>query len=267
MLSMLMLSAAVACGGNWRLAPPPDTGLPSTRERRPPADDRSARGHRHVHLPGEVRGQRLYPVFARAVTLTVYRDGVWLVDSVHQDAMIERLAALQPTLVSALFAFAPDERPTVRHRDLFVRVREAVRARVPEARFDLALDAMAYSSGPQVVDHMRELTDAFEPDLWFFERWDEADRENYAVVVSAIGQAHANGQAIGGATASGEIASDSDYGVVRSDGDARALLRQLRILTSIHPLPYLVRLPGEPPMGLPPLPPAVRAFVLTRITP
>jgi hypothetical protein len=263
----LLFTLCVGCNGTWKLAPPPDTGAPPGRTRRAAADEGSTRGHRHVHLPGEVRGQRLYPVFARAVALTVYRNGRWLVDSSAEQTVVERLAARQPTLVSSLFAFTPDEMPTARHRTFFARVREAVRARVPEARFDLELDAMAYTSGPQVVDHMRLLTEALEPDLWRFARWGEADRENFAVVASATGQAHANGQAIGGDVAGREIATDSDFGVVANSADGRALQRQLRGLTAYHALPYLIDTPEEVAASVGPLSPDVRAFVLTRLTP
>lgn len=263
----LLFTLCVGCNGTWKLAPPPDTGAPTGRMRRPAADERSTRGHRHVHLPGEVRGQRLYPVFSRAVSLTVYRNGRWLVDSSAEQTVVERLAALQPTLVSSLFAFAPDEVPTARHRAFLTRVRDAVRARVPDARFDLELDAMAYASGPQVVDHMRLLSEALEPDLWRFARWGEADRENFAVVASATGQAHANGQAIGGDVAGREIATDSDFGVVANSADGRALQRQLRGLTTNHALPYLIEAAKSAATTTGPMPPDVRAFVLTRLTP
>lgn len=263
----LGLAASVGCNGTWKLAPPPDTGTPLGRPRRPDADDGATRGHRHVHLPGEVRGQRLYPVFARAVALTVYRNGRWLVDSSAEQAVVERLAALQPSLVSSLFAFAPDELPTARHRTFLARVRAAVRARVPDARFDLELDAMTYASGPQVVDHMRLLTEALEPDLWLFTRWGQADRDNFAVVASATGQAHANGQAIGGTVSEREIATDSDFGVVGHTADARALLRQLRGLTAYHALPYLIDTPDSAAAPVATIPQDVRAFVLTRLTP
>lgn len=263
----MLLTLGAACHGTWKLAPPPDTGTPIGRARRPNADDGSTRVHRHVHLPGEVRGQRLYPVFARAVALTVYRQGRWLVDSSAEQSVVEQLAALEPTLVSSLFAFDPDEVPTARHRAFFTRLREAVRTRVPDARFDLELDAMAYASGPQVVDHMRLLTDALEPDLWMFTRWGEADREHYAVVASATGQAHANGQAIGGTVLGREIATDSDFGVIRHTADARALVRQLRGLTAYHALPYLIDSPDSAAASVTPILPDVRAFVLTRLTP
>jgi hypothetical protein len=261
------LAAGLGCNGTWKLAPPPDTGTPIGRPRRPGTDDGATRGHRHVHLPGEVRGQRLYPVFARAVALTVYRHGQWLIDPRDEQAVVEQLVALQPTLVSSLFVFTPDDVPTARHQAFMARVRDALRSRKPDARFDLELDAMAYASGPQVVDHMRLLTEALEPDLWRFTRWGEADRENFAVVASATGQAHANGQAIGGEVAGREIATDSDFGVVYSNAEGRTLLRQLRGLTAYHALPYLIETAESASVPVGPMPPDVRAFVLTRLTP
>lgn len=202
--------------------------------------DRGARGHRHVHLPGEARGVRLYPVFARAMSATVYADRRWLIPPAAIDSFAAHLAALRPTLVSGLFLLGADELPTVEHRRAFDRIRDRVRAVVPDARFDVVLDAIDYSQGVDVVQHMRALDDAFLPDLWMFEHWDVADDERYAVVVSAIGQAHANGQAIGGVTRSTEIPEDSDYGVVEERG-ARPLEQRLTRLSLYHAIPYLVR--------------------------
>jgi hypothetical protein len=233
-------AVAGACNGRWSMAMPPDTGVPAPRTA-------AARGaHRHVHVPGEVRGERLGPVFARSVASTVYRDGQWLFDSVTTDSVITALVALAPTHVSSLFRFAAGERPTPRHLAVWQRARERVARAQPDVRFDVALDALAYSSGPEVVAHLRLLDDLLAPDLWYFVAWDDAERQAFDVVASATSQVHANGQPIGGLTRGNEIATDSDFGVLTARGDARAIARQLSALRQYHDLPYLVlRTPGS----------------------
>jgi hypothetical protein len=206
-------------------------------------------------------------VFARAIAVTIYERGQWLVDSTRQHALADTLARLAPTMVSSLFVFAPDEVPSARHRAVYALIKDKVRAAVPNARFDVRLDAMAYASAPQVVDHMRELTDALEPDLWLFNQWDVADREHFAIVASATMQAHANGQAIGGTTESEEIATDSDFGVLTFNGSLSALQRQLRRLSVNHALPYLISVKETDAAPSVVWPPAVRAFMLSQRTP
>ena len=222
------------------MAMPPDTGVPAPRTA-------AARGaHRHVHVPGEVRGERLGPVFARSVASTVYRDGQWLFDSATTDSVTTALVALAPTHVSSLFRFAAGERPTPRHLAVWQRARERVARAQPDVRFDVALDALAYGSGPEVVAHLRLLDDLLSPDLWYFVAWDDAERQAFDVVASATSQVHANGQPIGGLTRGNEIATDSDFGVLTARGDARAIARQLSALRQYHDLPYLVlRTPGS----------------------
>ena len=268
MIGLWLTGAGITgCHGTWRLAPPADTGTPTQREREPASSGSGGRTHRHVHLPGVVRGAALYPVFSRAVAITVYREGQWLVDSTQERLLADSLAQLAPTLVSSFFVFAPDEVPSARHRALYAYLKERLRRRVPDARFDVRLDAMGYGSGPQVVDHLRQLSDALEPDLWIFENWEVADRAHFAIVASATAQAHANGQAIGGTTDADEMAMDSDFGVVTWRGSVAALQRQLRRLSTNHALPYLIAVNETDP--LPPLvwPPIIRAFVLTQLTP
>lgn len=263
----LGIFGATGCNGTWRLAPPLDTGTPTPRRREQAETPTGARGHRHVHLPGVVRGSMLYPVFARAVSVTIYRDGRWLVDSAQERLLADSLAQLAPTLVSSLFVFSPDEVPSPRHRAALDHIRRRVRSRVPEARFDVRLDAMAYSDGPQVVDQMQRISDVLEPDLWLFTNWDVADREHFAIVASATAQAHANGQAIGGTTTGDETAMDSDYGVVAWNGSVATLQRQLRRLSANHALPYLITVRATEPLLPLVWPPAIKAFVLTQFTP
>ncbi|WP_353266024.1 hypothetical protein [Gemmatimonas sp.] len=267
MLRWLGMLSIIGCNGTWRLAPPLDTGTPPPKRREVASARNGDRPHRHVHLPGVVRGAALYPVFAQAVAVTIYRDGRWLVDSGQVHQLADSLARMAPTLVSSLFVFAPDELPTPRHRAVYALIKERVRSRVQDARFDLRLDAMRYASGPEVIDHMRRLAEVLEPDLWFFTNWEVADREHFAVVASATAQAHANGQAIGGTTRGEEMAMDSDFGAVSWDGSVSTLQRQLRRLSANHALPYLITV--EESDVLPPLawPPAIRAFVLQQLTP
>lgn len=227
------LSCLTACNGTWKLAPPPDTGAPVRTTR-------SSGQHRHVHVPGEVRGQRLEPVFARSIALTLYRDRQWLVDSATIDSLVPALASLAPTHVFGLFRFSAGEQPTARHRAVWSAVRSALTAARADVRLDVALDATLYTSGPDVVAHLRMLADLLEPDLWYFAFWDIAEREAFDVVASAIAQAHANGQAIGGLVSGNEIASDSDFGVLAANVDGDKLRRQLRGLLRYHDLPYLV---------------------------
>ena len=214
---------------------------PSARATRgkPAAVGTASRSHNHVHLPGEVQGARLYPVFVRAIRVPLYANERWVVPPSAADSIGRALASLRPTLVSGLFVFAPEELPTVEHRQALESIRQLVRAEVPEARFDIGLDAMAYDNGNAVVQHMRELDESLEPDLWTFDRWDRADRERFAVVVSAVGHAHANGRAIGGFTTSREVPQDSDFGIIR-EGEQGALQRRLSMLSALHPIPYLV---------------------------
>ncbi len=226
---------------------------------RPVPQGANTRRHQHVHLPGEVRGARLAPVFARVVRVQMYDDGRWVVAPSAADSIGRVLATLRPTLVTGLLRFAPGEAPTPEHRRVLDIVRRLVRATEPAARFDLVLDAAAYPDGNEVVSHMRTLDDALLPDLWHFTRWDLADREHYAVVVSAIGQAHANGQAIGGVTASTEIPEDSDYGVLLQ-GAGTSLQRRLAAMSTLHPVPYLVIRADT--LAMPPIGGRVRAFSL-----
>ncbi|WP_373058716.1 hypothetical protein [Gemmatimonas sp.] len=257
----MLLLLIVACGGTTRGAPLESAGArPASARATGSAAPVRGRAHAHVHLPGEVRGVRLYPVFARAIIAPMYLDGRWLVPPDSATSVGAFLASLSPTLVSGLFSFAPEEAPTETHRRVLNTVRQAVRERVPDARFDVYLDALAYPSGPSVVEHMRTITEQLEPDLWLFTRWDRADRENFAVVASASNQAHANGQAIGGTTESLEIPTDSDFGVVLGNVLPRELTRQLTALTAIHALPYLVTV-GESGSGmLSALPSGIHAF-------
>ena len=234
------LALAAGCNGRWSMAMPPDTGVPAPRAT-------AARGaHRHVHVPGEVRGERLGPVFGRSVVSTVYRDGQWLHDSAATDSVIMALVMLAPTHVSSLFRFAAGERPTPRHLTVWQRARELVARAQPDVRFDVALDALSYGSGPEVVAHLRLLDELLAPDLWYFVNWDDAERQAFDVVASATAQAHANGQPIGGLTRENEIATDSDFGVLTARGQARDIRRQLAALRQYHDLPYLVlRTPGS----------------------
>lgn len=238
MAGLLLLCGVTACGatacnGTWKLAPPPDTGAPMRT-------GRVSGAHRHVHVPGEVRGQRLEPVFARSIALTLYRDRRWLVDSTTIDSLVPVVAALAPTHVFSLFRFAAGEQPTPRHVAVWQRIRTALVAARADVRLDIALDATLYTSGPDVVAHQRALAERFEPDLWFFNYWDIAEREAFDVVASATAQAHANGQAIGGLVSGNEIASDSDFGVLGASIDGDRLRKQLRALQRFHDLPYLV---------------------------
>jgi hypothetical protein len=172
--------------------------------------------------------------------MSIYAGGQWIVPPSSADSVGQTLAALRPTLVTGLFAFAPGELPSAEHRRVFETIRQQVRAAEPSARFDLTLSADAYLDGIAVVRHMRVLDEALVPDLWLFDGWDVADRENFAVVVSAIGQAHANGQAIGGITTSAEVPEDSDFGML-DQVDRPALQRRLAAISRFHPVPLLVR--------------------------
>lgn len=235
----LLVVVLTSCAGRWHLAPPPDTGVPTVRK--PPRA-----GHAHVHVPGEVRGERLAPVFARSVSVTLYRQGRWIADSASVDSVLVALETLAPTHVSSLFRFTPGELPTERHVHVWRQARARLARVRPDVRFDIALDALAYTSGPDVVAHLRALDEHLAPDLWTFVGWDEADRVAYDVVASATAQAHANGQAIGGVTASAEIGSDSDFGVLMPSVDARVTRQRLQRLRRFHDLPYLVlRVPGS----------------------
>jgi hypothetical protein len=266
----VVLLLVLACRGTPRVAP---TLLPASQTASQTASTIATtiaapvpgRSRAHIHRPGVVRGVELYPVFARAIIAPMYLDGLWLVAPDSAASVGAFLASLSPTLVSGLFSFAPEEVPTETHRRVLNTIRDAVREGVPLARFDVYLDALTYPSGPSVVQHMRVISERLTPDVWMFTRWDQADRQNFAVVASAANHAHTNGQSIGGTTESGDIPSDSDFGVLLGNVSPRQLTNQLTALTAIHPLPYLVAV-GETGNGvLPALPSGIQAFPLWRI--
>jgi hypothetical protein len=122
----------------------------------------------------------------------------WTVPGQSSRTVGRYLASLEPTWITGLFRLEEGERPTPHQVDAWDRIHRVVRAKAPDAQFDVELNAQDYQTPREVRKTMRDVRSRLGNDGWFFDFWSPTYRQRPKVVEAAIDEAHDNEEFVGG---------------------------------------------------------------------
>ncbi len=108
------------------------------------------------------------------------------------------VASLEPTWVTGALRYARNQFPTRKEARTWDEIRRIVRARSPQAQFDVVLNAEQFRTPAAIRLAMRRLRAKLRPDGWFVDFLTSAYRKHPRMVRVAVNSAHANGEWIGG---------------------------------------------------------------------
>lgn len=108
------------------------------------------------------------------------------------------LASLQPTWVSGMIRYAKGQHPKRDEVHAWREITRIVRIGNPTAGFDVTLNAKQYRDGDEILRMMRRIRTKLNPDGWFFDFYSRAYQKRPRMIRSAIANAHAHGEWIGG---------------------------------------------------------------------
>ncbi len=178
----------------------------------------------------------------RIVAVRFFQDGLPTIAGENARSAGDAIASLRPTWVSSLIRFSSTANVGADEISAWNTIREIVRKQVPDAQFDLELNALEYKTADDVISMMRELRGKFDNEGWFFDFYTPAYAKNPAVVKAAISEAHENGEWIGGnafgLSKDPKVPPGSDFIAVQDFGfeidlaAVRALARQ--VPTAFH---------------------------------
>lgn len=195
------------------------------------------------------------PDMTRVAWARVYLDGKPTLPNQTAKSVGDTLARLEPSWVTGLIRLEPGEKPPKSEIAAYKKIRDAVRAKAPDAEFDIELNALEYKSAEELQDQMRELREAFDNDGWFFDFFTPAYRKRPEVVDAAVTEAHDNGEWIGGNTfgwnedpSNPVVPKDADFLAV-ADADFKLNLDAVKTLAETIPVLFHLRnnpdLPGS----------------------
>jgi hypothetical protein len=140
------------------------------------------------------------PDMTRIAYARAYQNGKFTIPKETAADIGDALAPLEPTWVTGLIRLRI--RDTVSDTEVsdYNTIRDAVRAKSPNAEFDVELNALDYDTPEEVEDKMRDVREAVHNDGWFFDFFTPAYDKRPEVVRAAITEAHDNGEWIGGNT-------------------------------------------------------------------
>lgn len=134
----------------------------------------------------------------RIVSVRVYQHGAWTVPGETPETVGAAIARLEPTWVSSLIRLSSTEKPGADEVSAWNTIRRIVRDKVPDAQFDIELNALEYKSADDVVAMMDEVRAKLGNEGWFFDFFTPAYEKSPEVVEAAIADAHDHGEWVGG---------------------------------------------------------------------
>jgi hypothetical protein len=193
------------------------------------------------------------PDMTRIAYARAYQNGKFTVPKESSASIGEALARLEPTWVTGLIRLRIKDTLSDGEVSDYDEIRKAVRAKSPNAEFDVELNALDYLTPEDVEDKMREVREAVDNDGWFFDFFTPAYDKRPEVVRAAISAAHDNGEWIGGNTfgwskdpGNAVVPPDSDFLAI-ADSNFRLDLPAARKLAKHLPIVYHLRNnPGKP---------------------
>jgi hypothetical protein len=108
------------------------------------------------------------------------------------------LASLRPTWVTGTLRYARNQYPKRNEIRVWEEIRRIVRHQNPGAQFDVVLNALHYRTPAAVSRTMRRLRAKLSPEGWFFDFFSSGFHQHPRMVKSAIADAHAHGEWVGG---------------------------------------------------------------------
>lgn len=145
---------------------------------------------------GDVSG----PDTTRIAYARAYQNGKPTIPKEAPASIGQAIARLEPTWVTGLMRLRIKDTPSDADVAGYNKIREAVRAKSPDAEFGVELNALDYTTTEAVQDKMREVRGTIDNEGWFFDFFTPAYDKRPEVVRAAIAEAHDNGEWIGGNT-------------------------------------------------------------------
>lgn len=140
----------------------------------------------------------LGPAQDRVVSVRVYQHGAWTVFGETPKTVGAAIARLEPAWVSSLIRLSSTEALGADEISAWNTIRKLVRDKVPEAQFDIELNALEYKSADDLVAMMEKVRAKLGNEGWFFDFYTPAYEKSPEVVEAAIANAHEHGEWIGG---------------------------------------------------------------------
>ena len=138
------------------------------------------------------------PPMERIIAARVHHTRISTVRNTNAGRIGRALGSLRPTWVSGLIRYARNQHPNRAEARAWRRITRAVRARSPEAQFDVVLNARQYRNGRQLRAMMQRVRRRLDNDGWFFDFLSVAHRRRPGMIRSAVAAAHRHGEWIGG---------------------------------------------------------------------
>jgi hypothetical protein len=138
------------------------------------------------------------PDATRIVNARVYQDQSWTVPGETPASVGRVLASLEPTWVSSLIRYQAGQAPRPDEVSAWKKIRQKVRAKSPNATFDVELNAAEYRTADEIRRQLAEIRSELHNDGWFFDFYTPAYRLRPEVVDAAIEDAHQHGEWVGG---------------------------------------------------------------------
>jgi hypothetical protein len=133
----------------------------------------------------------------RTVMARIFHKNTWTLYGLDANYVGDNLAKLQPTYVSGLLFLDDQTLLSEKHIQAYNTVREKVLKESPQCKFDLVLNPCQYKKAEDLVARMTEINAKIKVDIWFFDFYKAAYKDDYKVVKAAIEYAHTQGQLVG----------------------------------------------------------------------
>ena len=138
------------------------------------------------------------PDMTRVAWARQYLDGKNTLPHQTPKSIGDALAGLEPTWVTGLVRFENEQFPTKAELAAYDEIRDAVRAKAPDAEFDVELNALEFKTADELTEQMDKLREEYDNDGWFFDFFTPAYKARPEVVDAAIANAHDHGEWVGG---------------------------------------------------------------------
>ena len=138
------------------------------------------------------------PDMTRIAWARQYLDGKNTLPNQTPKSIGDALAGLEPTWVTGLVRLENEQFPTKDEVAAYDEIRDAVRAKAPDAEFDVELNALEFKTADELTGQMDKLREEYDNDGWFFDFFTPAYKARPEVVDAAIANAHGHGEWVGG---------------------------------------------------------------------
>jgi hypothetical protein len=133
----------------------------------------------------------------RTVMARVFHKNTWTLYGLDAAYVGDNLAKLNPTYISGLLFLDDQTALSDKHIQAYNTIREKVLQQNPQCKFDVVLNPRQYKKTEDLLARMEEINRKIKVDIWFFDFYKAAYKDDYKTVKAAIEYAHSQGQLVG----------------------------------------------------------------------